>query len=193
MRMWMWMACLWLIVGRPVEASVGHPMGQKALSTLVFPGRHTVRLDHLEPEFRVQIETLIERMEGHGYRVRVESTYRSERRQDFLYRLPLYGREKGVRGGFTNAPGGHSCHNSVGVDGQPASLAVDLWGYRFGPLLSLNRRALARHAEYFEVLGEEAKALGLNWGGDFSGESPWQSLGIGKDPPHVSSKRCRWK
>ena len=36
MRMWVWMACLWLIVGRPVEASVGHPMGQKALSTLLY-------------------------------------------------------------------------------------------------------------------------------------------------------------
>jgi hypothetical protein len=172
------------------QASVLHPAVPKAISTVILPGKHTVKLDHLDPEFRADLEVLVENLEAQGYSVRVESTYRSSRRQDLLYNLTMFWQGLGFKGGFTNAPGGQSCHNMTNDKGEPASLAVDLWGYRYGPLLRFNPRAKKKHSQFLRALGAEAHSLGMNWGGDWIKIEPWDAYGLGKDPPHVSSQRC---
>lgn len=171
------------------HASMLPPVVPAVVSTMFLPGRRTVRLDHLDPEFRKQVSTLIGRLEAQGYRVRIETTYRSSRRQDLLYNLTQFGDRLGFEGGFTNLSGGKSCHNHT-RKGEPASLAVDVWGYPFGPFLSINPWAKRKHSAFFKALGKEARHMGLNWGGDFSRSWPWRNYGFGKDPPHVSSRRC---
>ena len=177
-------------LGGPAQASILHPAIPKAISTAILPGRHSVKLAHLDPEFRAQVEALITNLEEQGYSVRIESTYRSSRRQDMLYRMTKSWQSLGFKGGFTNAPGGESCHNMVNEAGEPASLAVDLWGHRYGPLLQVNPRAQERHSPFLKAMGEEALQLGLNWGGTWTKQVPWKAHGLGKDPPHVYSPRC---
>ena len=184
---------LGLIASAPAQASILHPAIPKAISTAVLPGRHSVNLAHLDPEFRAQVEAMITNLEEQGYSVRVESTYRSSRRQDMLYRMTKSWQSLGFKGGFTNAPGGESCHNMVNDEGEPASLAVDLWGQRYGPLLLVNPRAQERHSHFLKAMGKEALRLGLNWGGTWTRQAPWKAYGLGKDPPHVSSRRCAFQ
>ena len=172
-------------------ASVLPPVVPRTISTVVFPGQHSARLTHLDPEFRQQIEELILRMNLHGYRVRVESTYRSDRRQNWLYFWSQWAKNYGANIGFTNAPGGKSCHNMTSDTAEPAALAVDLWGFRYGPSLRWNRRAMNKHRNFFMLLGTEVKALELNWGETLR-NSVWSDYGLGRTH-RMFLPKCRWR
>lgn len=123
------------------------------------------------PPLLRKIELLQEACSKRGVDYWAISGYRSWEEQDALYAL---GRtkpnvdateEKPMGGKVTNARGGQSYHN--------LSIAVDLC-----PDKDLDRAGLQPdwNPEAFELLGEEAKALGLEWGGS------WTSF---KDYPHV--------
>ena len=135
-------------------------------------------------------------MEKKGHRVRVQTTYRSSRRQDLMYNLNQLGQQMNITQQSTNAKGGTSCHNHT-ANGKPSSYAIDIWGYTFGPEINISKKFQTKHAAFFKDLGKEAKRLGLGWGGDFkqytkSGQpkSLWTHYGLGWDPPHVYDKRC---
>ena len=59
---------LGLIASAPAQASILHPAIPKAISTAVPPGRHSVNLAHLDPEFRAQVEAMITNLEEQATR-----------------------------------------------------------------------------------------------------------------------------
>ena len=136
-------------------------------------------LNGLHPEMRSVIAQLIANMKTRGYETRIISTWRS----------PASQLEK-VNQGRSQTRFGY--HNFVDSNGQPASQAVDLVdsiaGY--GPdNPDDDRKAHNKAAEYFKVLGQEAKKLGLSWGGDYKKSNPlWAKHGMGWDPAHVELK-----
>ena len=119
-------------------------------------------LDALHPEMKRLTTQLIANMRRRGYESQVITTWRS----------PMSQLEK-VYQGRSKARFGY--HNFVDSNGQPASQAVDLVDSSagYGPdnpddNLTAHRKA----ADYFKVLGQEAKKLGLSWGGDYEKSNP---------------------
>ena len=187
------------LVGSAGLMTYGPATIQNGVSTIVAPGRISSSLRYLDPKFKKKIETVIENLEEKGHRVRIQTTYRSSKRQDFLYNMSQLGQQMGINQKFTNAKGGQSCHNHS-TDGSPSSYAVDMWGYTFGPELLKSTKAQEKHAAFFKDLGREVKKLSLGWGGNFSKynksgrpTSIWTNYDIGWDPPHVYDKRCSYK
>ena len=175
----------------------GPPSIRNGVSTVLVPGAISSSLKKLDPAFAKKVKTLIERLDKKGHSVRIQTTYRSKKRQDLLYDITQFGKRLGVRQMYTKARGGESCHNRES-NGEPSSYAVDLWGYPFGPEIHISDSLVKKHADFFKVMGKEAVALGLGWGGNFSRydeagnpKSIWTRYKIGWDPPHVYDSRCK--
>lgn len=112
-------------------------------------------IDTLHPQVKDRCEALIKRMEELGKPIWISSCLRTFKEQDNLY---AQGRTSS--GGIvTNAQGGQSYHNY--------GLAFDavFQQYNWNP----------PSEDWWEELGKEGKALGLEWGGD------WQGF---RDRPH---------
>jgi hypothetical protein len=164
------------------------------VNNVILPGTQSLSLETLDPTFRSDVEILIERLESRGYSPRIMSTYRSNARQGYLKGISVLGKRLGL-GIYTNAGPGESCHNTTGENGRPASQAIDLHGYNMGFLLYISKSNRQKHVDFFRVLDEERRKLGLCWGGDFgkkknSLKTIWTPYGIGNDPPHVVTRKC---
>ncbi len=140
-------------------------------------------LAHLEIGFRRRLDTVLEALRSDGYTPVVSCTWRSAALQDVLVQLPS----------GTQAAGGQSCHNRVDGEGRPAATAADVWdgGLTLGLFLG-DPRTMAAQVGFLRALGRHADAAGLRWGGDWHGSpSAWSAHGLGWDPAHVESGRCR--
>lgn len=123
---------------------------------------------------RLQLDTLLARLEARGHQPRLVFTWRSLATQDGLLAA---GRS---RLSF-------SLHNAVGEGAQPQSLAADLIDARYGWGDSKHGSDKANGAlAFFRDLGELAGELGLEWGGTWTRRpSFWSRYGIGWDPAHI--------
>lgn len=115
------------------------------------------KLEDLEPVTRELVQRLIDRMAELGHPIKAYMTLRTTAEQDQLY-------AKG-----RTAPGSIVTYKRGGESPHNFGLAADVFfvesGFK-GP---------------WDILGREAKALGLKWGGD------WKM----KDMPHV--ERPNWR
>jgi hypothetical protein len=128
---------------------------------------------------RLQLPELLRRLRAKGWQPKVVFTWRSPATQAELVRQG----KSGVSFSF---------HNAVSPGGRPAALAADiadkryLWGVNLDG--STNEVKTAHAAAFFAVLGAEAKAMGLSWGGDWTKRaSVWTPYGMGFDPAHVQA------
>jgi len=128
------------------------------------------RLDRVHPELKNRVSQLLFNLQNLGMDVRVVQGLRTFAEQDRLYNQPRDGRDNDGDGKIderdekvTNARGGESNHNY--------GLAVDLCKFKNGQPDWNDLKA-------FQTIGREAKALGLEWGGD------WKFV----DRPHIQLK-----
>ena len=146
-------------------------------------GKSSRSLEDLDPVFRGKVQRVLDRLRRQGYQPEIMSTYRSARRQDLIFELSQVARWLG-RKPWTQARGGQSCHNSVDAQGQPAALAVDI--------LDEQRQSGDDSAKFYHALGKAAAAQSLGWGGRWKRSNPyWKRKGLGWDPGHLQSWRCR--
>lgn len=128
-------------------------------------------LAQLLPSVEDKVRTMIALCEQRGVTLRITSAYRSYAHQDALYQIGRSGRQGRI---VTNAKGGHSWHNF--------RRAADVWpaGMEEPP------------ASIWSLVGEAAREVGLEWGGD------WKSF---SDECHVQltegltlgEARSRWE
>ena len=156
-------------------------------SNSIMPGASSQELSDLDDKFERKIKKLIGQMESKGYEVRVDQTYRSQQRQDFLYDAPrLVSQKLGLEKLDVNinvTSTRHSRHTRL-KDGIPASCAVDL---RPVGLFTTTQKA-----EFYKDLRDGAVSMGLRSGANFEKRksSPYYDYGLGYDPGHVDIK-CR--
>jgi hypothetical protein len=132
-------------------------------------------LSSLHPVFRGKVEQLMARMEARGFRPHVATAWRN-----------LAWQRQAKADGRSQLDFG--LHNVTDMQsGAPAALAVDLVGRPYAWGEPPHSRAEA--ASFFKALGEEAKKLGLAWGGDYTQKNVWKNYGMGWDPAHVSWQR----
>lgn len=167
------------------------PETSKSILSMVLPGYETCAFSDLDPTFQTKLSAVFKNLGKQGYHPKVYSAYRSSELQEFYFSSSKKLRNAGFEG-ITKARGGQSCHNKVDANGNPASMAADVWGAPYGAFLSLkldlNFRA---HVRFFKALGEEVEQQGLLWGGDWtSTSSVWSSEGLGWDPAHVQMGSC---
>lgn len=118
-------------------------------------------LDDLVPEIADKVRALLAQCEAKGLKLLVTSTFRDAQAQDATY---AQGRTTpGIK--VTNAPAGYSWHNF-----RCAADVVPVIGGK------LNWSDTGPDRARWDTIGEVAKAVGLEWGGD------WTSF---KDMPHV--------
>ncbi|MFW9331749.1 M15 family metallopeptidase [Paenibacillus polymyxa] len=125
------------------------------------------RLVGLNPVFKIVVEKLIERCYARGVWIVITQGLRTYAEQDDLY---AQGRTKPGKV-VTDARGGHSNHN-FGFAADFALLLRDGRTVSWDTLRDDDKDSLP---DWSEVV-EEAKKLGLEWGGD------WRSF---KDMPHL--------
>jgi hypothetical protein len=143
------------------------------------PNKGASKLEELHPDFKALIGNLVYNMDARGFKTNVASGFRSPSEQ-----------AQKVAKGFSETSFGY--HNFVDSTGAGASQAVDLIDAVAGYGPDDPKDDPERHekaARYFKALGEEAKKLGLAWGGDFKKSNPlWAKHGMGWDPAHVMLK-----
>ncbi|WP_397346870.1 M15 family metallopeptidase [Paenibacillus polymyxa] len=126
------------------------------------------RLVGLNPVFKIVMEKLIERCYARGVWILITQGLRTYAEQDALY---AQGRNGDKRPKVTKARGGYSNHN-FGFAADFALLLRDGRTVSWDTLKDDDKDSLP---DWSEVV-EEAKRLGLEWGGD------WRSF---KDMPHL--------
>ncbi|MGP0577383.1 M15 family metallopeptidase [Paenibacillus peoriae] len=126
------------------------------------------RLVGLNPVFKLVMEKLIERCYARGVWIVITQGLRTYAEQDALY---AQGRNGDKRPKVTKARGGYSNHN-FGFAADFALLLRDGRTVSWDTLRDEDKDSLP---DWSEVV-EEAKKLGLEWGGD------WRSF---KDMPHL--------
>jgi len=130
----------------------------------------TQDLDDLWPEFRPVVDEIIAALEKRGFKTNIQTCYRSDTAQMACY-------VRGVADGVTEG-GSHS----TTIDGQPASMAVDFINGEGNGWADTQASF-----DYFMALGEEAKARGMVWGGDWTVSTKTidgKTYSIGCDPAH---------
>ena len=168
-------------------------------------------LQSLEPNFRIMVEELIERMKDRGFTTTIVTAWRSPESQ--LKKVEQ--KRSQTRYGY---------HNFVDSCGCAASQAIDLADGKVGYGIDTSTagfrkedhngdkaaalRAVQadwrhiRAAKYFKALGEEAHKMNFtsrsgaasdaigDWGGDYRKSSTlWAYHGMGWDPAHVELKK----
>ena len=126
------------------------------------------RLVGLNPVFKIVVEKLIERCYARGVWIVITQGLRTYAEQDALY---AQGRNGDKRPKVTKARGGYSNHN-FGFAADFALLLRDGRTVSWDTLKDDDKDSLP---DWSEVV-EEAKKLGLEWGGD------WRTF---KDMPHL--------
>ena len=124
----------------------------------------------------LQLPELLRRLRTRGMQPKIAFTWRGLHTQDVLLA------EKRSKVSF-------SFHNAVDAQGFPAAMAADVFDARFGwgDNVHDSPKTLGALA-FFKALGQEAKAMGLAWGGDWSpNKGFWSKYGVGWDPAHVQS------
>lgn len=118
-------------------------------------------LDKLVPAFRERVAGLVLRLQARGFKARAHETYRSPERARQL-----------VAEGKSKSTGGLSMH----CYGLAADIicADHKWACR------------ASGCRFFAALGEEARVLGLVWGGDWDGDGDTKDQTF-IDLPHVQA------
>ena len=124
---------------------------------------------------RVRLPELLNRLRARGFQPRIAFTWRALATQDDL----LAKKRSSVSFSF---------HNAV-QNGQPAALAADLFDARYGWGDDTHGSPKSNGAlAFFRAVGEEARALGLVWGGSWTGRpSFWSRYDLGWDPAHVQA------
>ena len=124
---------------------------------------------------RVRLPELLDRLRARGFQPRIAFTWRALATQDDL----LAQKRSSVSFSF---------HNAV-HQGQPAALAADLFDARYGWGDDTYGSPKSNGAlAFFRAVGEEARALGLVWGGSWTGRpSFWSRYDLGWDPAHVQA------
>jgi hypothetical protein len=124
---------------------------------------------------RVRLPELLDRLRTRGFQPRIAFTWRALATQDDL----LAQKRSSVSFSF---------HNAV-RNGQPAALAADLFDARYGWGDNTHGSPKSNGAlAFFRAVGEEARALGLVWGGSWTGRpSFWSRYDLGWDPAHVQA------
>lgn len=132
------------------------------------------RVDQLDPAFRGKVEMLLTRLRSLGWEPHIASAWRSPEEQA---KLKAQGRTQVD----------FSFHNARCASGAPCALAVDIVDARYGWGTSgKDPPKDAMTAAFFLALGQEAKLLGMTWGGDWKKSgSFWAPYGMGWDPAHV--------
>lgn len=102
------------------------------------------KIESLHPELVAPVLTIVARLYLRGFKPKIFFGWRGLETQARLL--------KRKRSQLTI-----SFHNNVNEDGEPASLAADIVCDVHG----------WEHKEFFVALGEEAKAVGLVWGGEW--------------------------
>jgi peptidoglycan L-alanyl-D-glutamate endopeptidase CwlK len=137
----------------------------------------------LTPEFREKLSQLVAALKARGFKPWVYETTRSRARQDWLY---ASGRTRpgpivtDVDGSYQGKRGHGSGTAADVIDGRPHPTRQGQrvgWGSWTGNPGDEKSAEMAQ--AYFKAQGEEAKRLGLVWGGD------WTLSGGGDDRPHV--------
>lgn len=111
------------------------------------------KLASLDPRLRAKVVQLMQRMRALGFKPKLFYGWRGLATQARLQ-----------EGGTSWVS--FSFHNAVNAQGEPAALGADIvdanvgWGEEGQPSEAVAMR-------FFEVLGREAKAMGLYWGGDW--------------------------
>lgn len=126
-----------------------HYIAQHLSKLTLYEVTGSKNIETLHPQVKDRCEALIERMEALGKPIWISSCLRSFKDQDDLY---AQGRTE-LGNIVTNAQGGQSYHNY--------GLAFDavFKDFNWNP----------PSEDWWEILGEEGKKLGLEWGGDWSG------------------------
>jgi hypothetical protein len=115
------------------------------------------KLSSLNPHFRSKVKILLQKLKNRGFQPKIFYGWRSVAAQQQLFKR-----------GVTRVR--FSFHNAQTPAGGPNSYAADIIDSRYA---WSNTRMTH---QYWSAQGEEAKKLGLYWGGDW--RSPW-------DPAHV--------
>jgi hypothetical protein len=173
-----WALAAGLLLGALLVAA--HPRARN----LVLPGVERHRMADLESGFRRDVERVLAALRRRGFEPRVLVTYRDSRRQDLIHGVSRLAERLGLDP-ITRVRGGRSCHNRTGSDGEPAALAVDLGSSR-------SDLTLKQQACFYRALGAAARDRGLVWGGSWRRRNAtWRRFGLGWDPGHIQSPRCR--
>lgn len=126
------------------------------------------KLSDLHSDFRPLVEKFLDAVDDEGIDLLIYCTYRSDVEQ-----AALYAQGRTTKGRIvTNAKAGESLHN-VKLNGNPASRAFDAV-----PLVSGKPMWDPTHP-HWQVLGKTARALGLEWAGD------WKRF---KEYPHFQKR-----
>jgi len=119
------------------------------------------KLQSLNPAFREKVKKVLTALETRSFQPKIFYAWRSVAVQQELVKM---GRSK-IRFSF---------HNAQLPDGTPNAYAVDIIDKRWG------WKDEAESHGFWNALGEEAKKLGLVWGGD------WTNF---KDVAHIQGRR----
>jgi peptidoglycan L-alanyl-D-glutamate endopeptidase CwlK len=112
------------------------------------------KLASLNPEFRVKVSLLLKALAGRGFQPTVFYGWRSVEVQKRLFQE---GKSKVL----------FSFHNAQKPDGTPNAYAADIIDQRY----AWTERPETR--TFWTALGEEARKLGLIWGGDWTTFRDW--------------------
>lgn len=126
------------------------------------------RIEDLHPELRVLYPRWEAACEARGATVLVTCTWRSQAEQD-----ALYAQGRSLPGRIVTWT--RTSRHSEMINGRPASSAWD-----FVPLVAGKAVWQATHPAW-QIAGEEAERLGLEWGGS------WQKTK--RDFPHIQLRR----
>lgn len=148
----------------------------------ITPGYASNSLEDLDPNFRIKVELVTERLEAQGYNFRISETFRSQERQDFIY--DFYERLSKKIGLNVRVTSARVSRHSRTINGKPAACAIDL---RPVGLYSIKKRA-----DFYIALRNESVAIGLRSGANFKRKGyVYGRFGLGYDPGHISDSCSR--
>ena len=146
------------------------------------PGYSSNSLEDLNKPFKKKVEKLIVNMQKRGYNVDVSQTFRDYERQEYLFETSL--KLKKLTGQDIKVTTTKRSHHNHTHNGMPASCAVDL-----RPVLTYLPHS---QVEFYKVMRDEAKKLGLRSGADFKRTTFFhKKYDIGWDPGHIYTTSCK--
>ena len=150
---------------------------KRTVENVFMPGYSTNELEDLNPHFKKKVKKLITTMEKKGHSVKISDTYRSQERQDFIFKASSV--LSGIKGGSRGVTGTVNSKHSITKNGEPSSCAVDIRPQK--------NMSIKDQAEFYTVLRDEAVKIGLRSGANFKKRksSPFYEYGLGYDPGHV--------
>lgn len=150
---------------------------KRNIENIFMPGYSTNELEDLNPYFKNKVKKLVKTMEKKGHKVKISDTYRSQERQEFIFKASRVLSK--IRGGSRGVTGTVNSKHSITKNGEPSSCAVDIRPQK--------NMSIKEQAEFYIVLRDEAVKIGLRSGANFKKRksSPFYEYGLGYDPGHV--------